>query len=288
MTNSPKPPLRPRGNTPASPWAAGALIVTLALLAVCWPRFAGAASFQVSPTRFEFSLDKRFTNFFTITNNSESTLRIRIYPKFIEFGEGGKFMEKVGHIHDLSRWMVFNPRLVTIRTKQKRIIRFSVRPPKEIDTGEYRAVVFFEELPAEAKGSFKAGKTPGVTLDLKLLTRLGVTLYGLRGEAKIEAKFEPGEYVLTNNQLTYNAHFMNTGNIHLPVNIHAQLLNDAGDTLEEVTSVLVLQRGQRLSWQFLSKKIEIGALQLKIKASAKDFEFEEVMVPIQVNVSQGN
>ena len=118
-TMNPKIPALPvLGQRGMARIAAVALLATLLALATA-PQ-AWAIAFQVSPTRFEFSLKKRFTNFFTLTNNSEETLRVRVYPKFLEIGDGDKIIEKVGHPHDLSTWLVFNPRLVTIRPGRKR------------------------------------------------------------------------------------------------------------------------------------------------------------------------
>ena len=45
------------------------MALLLAIIAPMVSQVAWSASFQVSPTRFEFKLNKRFTDSFTVTNN---------------------------------------------------------------------------------------------------------------------------------------------------------------------------------------------------------------------------
>ena len=98
----------PAGARPATRygrrWTA---LIPMALLGLCAvllpPGNLWAASFQVSPTRFEFPLDKRYTEFFTVTNTASDPVRLRIYPKFVTFDADNKLLEGVQSPHDLSR-----------------------------------------------------------------------------------------------------------------------------------------------------------------------------------------
>ncbi|MCZ6558027.1 MAG: hypothetical protein O7A69_09650, partial [SAR324 cluster bacterium] len=259
------------------------------LLGVLYALPVSAASFQVSPTRFEFPLTKRFTNFFTLTNNSGQSVRIRIYPKFIQFSPDRKIEEKVGHPLDLSRWMVFNPRLVNIRPKQKRTIRFSVRPPRDLSGGEYRAVIFFEEMPARAAAQPQQAQGESVKLQLKLLTRLGVTIYGMIGERNPQLQAGERRVRIEKDQLTVTAMVENTGNVHVSLNIKAQLQDESGDTLSENVQSFSIQREQNVRWSFATKKPEKGKFRLLVTGTGKEKqELLNFAIPIDVGAGQGS
>lgn len=243
---------------------------------------AFAASFGISPTRFEFSLAKRFTNFFTITNNSEQTVRVRVYPKFIEIGDGDKVIEKVGHPHDLSRWMVFNPRLVTVRPGRKRTVRFSVRPPKDLAEGEYRAVVFFEELPGKTASPFREKTQGSLALQLKLLTRLGVSLYGMVGDRRTKIVVGKESKVVGEKLLTVLTPIENEGNFRAQLKIRAALYDEGGKKIHEKENTIILQREQKRNWVFETARPRPGRYLFVAQVTNKGEKVVTVSVPIEV------
>ena len=243
---------------------------------------AFAASFGVSPTRFEFSLAKRFTNFFTITNNSEQTMRVRVYPKFIEIGAEGKVIEKVGHPHDLSRWMVFNPRLVTVRPGRKRTVRFSVRPPKGLAEGEYRAVVFFEELPGKVASPFRETAQGALALQLRLLTRLGVSLYGMVGEKRTKISLGKEPKVVSGKLLTVMTPIENKGNFRARLKFQATLYDEGGNKIHEKENTIILQRAQKRDWVFETARPRPRKYLFVVEVTNKGEKVGTVSVPIEV------
>ena len=261
------------------PKAMGIALLALALF-IAPPAYA--ASFQVSPTRFEFSLSKRFTNFFTLTNIADKSLRVRVYAQFVEIDEKNQIVEKVGHPHDLSRWAVFNPRLLTIRPRQKRTVRFSIRPPRQLGEGEYRAVIFFEELPSRAPASPGAVDNKKVELQLTLLTRVGVSLYGMRGEPRPEAKIEPGKTTVTEKGLSIANFIENLGNTHLNLQLKARLVNADGDEIELPDSVIVIQRDKRKRWEINTAVPPSGKYRLVAVGTNKGEEVLNLDVPVEV------
>ena len=258
----------------------------MGLTAIAWGMFTAitvqAASFQISPTRFEFSLNKRFTNFFTLTNLSESSLRVRVYARFIEVSENNKLVEKVGHPHDLSRWMVFNPRQLTIRAKQKRTIRFSVRSPRDLEDGEYRGVIFFEQLPTRTVSDPTDLSKKTLQLKLTLKTRVGVTLYGMKGEPKTDLAFEHIRVSAGAKGVRISNSIENKGNVHVSLKLNAHLVSEAGGKTELPDSTIVIQRGDKRKWDIQAARLSPGQYRLVVAGTAKKIKVLDLEIPIEV------
>jgi hypothetical protein len=75
--------------------------------------------------------------------------------------------------HSLDRWMVINPLRFTVEPGGFQTVRFSVRPKVEPPTGEYRAMVYFQQDP----GFTQAAERP-----VRVVGRIGVAIYGYVGE----------------------------------------------------------------------------------------------------------
>jgi P pilus assembly chaperone PapD len=248
---------------------------------------ADAASFQVSPVRFEFPLDASFTNFFTVTNNSDKALRVRVYPKFVQIDENGVMVETAESPFDLSSWVVINPRFVSLGPLEKRVVRFSVRAPEKPPApGEYRAVVFFEELPNPPDPAAPdTGK--GTTIRLDLLTRLGATLYGMAGEPKLAVTAELGSTEFADGHWVHSVVLVNRGNAHVVLDAEANLLGADGKALRTWKDLIALQRDQRrvlkLDWQIPPP----GSYSLVLVATGKGIAPVEARLPVKVAPTPG-
>ncbi|MBI3992704.1 MAG: hypothetical protein HY342_05485 [Candidatus Lambdaproteobacteria bacterium] len=245
---------------------------------------AGAASFQVSPSRFEFSIEQRYTNFFTITNNSADPVRVRIYPRFVAFDENGRAVERDNDPHDLGAWLVFNPRQVALLPRQRRVIRFSVRPPPNLTPGEYRAVVFFEELPSAPPTLEKKEEEPpqGVGLTLSLLTRLGVTLYGRVGQAVHEVALAEPQVDLTSAQLKFHGRLQNKGNGHEILRLRGELFDAGNASVAASENLYALHRDQQFNWTFALDKPAPGSYTLVLTGSSEQTRLVERVMPLTV------
>ena len=274
---------------PPRPRASAALACALGLFFAAGALHpAHGASFRISPTRFEFPLTKRFTNFFTLTNISRESVRVRVYARFVEVGEKNQIIEKVGHPHDLSRWLVFNPRLLTVRPKQRRTIRFSVRPPKGLSAGEYRAVVFFEELPPQVERKKTGGDPNSLSLQLTLLTRVGVTIYGMVGKPHVEVRVSERGVEVGDGTLVVTLLIENAGNAHLPVTLVARLLDSANDEMEKANSMVVIHRAQKHRWEFRTDTPPPGKYRLALSGSSNKKPLFQTEFPFEVGAGQGN
>ena len=233
------------------------------------PNLAWAGGLQVSPTRFEFNLERKFNNFFTLANTGDKPLHIKIYPSLVMMGKNNTLVEIQNSPFDLSSYLVFSPRSVTLQPGQRRIIRFTVRPPDNLAAGEYRTVVFFEELPGPDEAPrFTKGKKLGV--DLTLLTRIGVPLYGMMGAKTQEVIFEKGAAERQKGTLSVGGRFVNKGNAHVQIDVDARLLGPGDKLVAQKLEKLFLQRDQKQDWAMEAPVNAGGNYQLVIKAKAGD------------------
>lgn len=264
-------PLRPRlGRLLGAAALLGALLGASAV--------AHATSFQVSPTRFEFSLARRFTNFFTVTNNSGAVLRLRVSTGFLEPDAQGKLQPVTGSPYDMAGWLVINPRRMNLAPEEKRVVRFTVRPPSGLAPGEYRTVVFFEELPPRPQ----AHAPEGMGLEIKLLTRLGITIYGVMGHPQAEFKVEPPTAQVTAGGVHVHAVVHNTGRLHATLDCKATLLDASGKAQGKADLRMVLQRGQQRPFRLTIPRPSAGTYRLHVTVNDGEHTVLDTELPITV------
>lgn len=253
-------------------------LVAACALWLLWSAAAGAASFQVSPTRFEFSLERRFTDFFNVTNNSGDALRLRITTAFIDFDPGGKLIERKDSPYDIAPWIVLNPRRITLAPGEKRVVRFTIRPPDGLKEGEYRTVVFFEEQPLRPEER----KAEGTGFQISLLTRLGVTIYGRVGASAPDLTLEQPSALLEPQQVLLKGVLRNAGTAHSTFDVLATLLRADGTEQGRAQERLTLQRGQRRALELKLARPGPGAYTVKVQGRVEDKTVFAAEVPLTV------
>ena len=250
-----------------------AMVLLLAIIAPMVPQVAWSASFQVSPTRFEFKLNKRFTDSFTVTNNSQKRLRLRVFTSFLDVDDSNKLVPVKNHQLDLSKYVVINPRKFVLRPGQKRVVRFSVRrPPASLAPGEYRVVVFFAELPI-----FSGKKAPppkpstqgGIgRVRIELLTRLGITMYGMKGKPNLKAVLERAKVSLESDRVVVEGRAINKGNVRIPLTLNATLADLTGKTWKSVHGKIVVQRQQWREFRLMLPRPPRGQYRIHLSGSS--------------------
>jgi len=272
---------------------AGALTLLMALAAVVSntvvPNLALGASFQVSPTRFEFKLNKRFTNSFTVTNNSEKKLRIRVFTSFLDVDDSNKLVPVKNHQLDLSKYVVLNPRKFTLRPGQKRVVRFSVRrPPATLKPGEHRVVVFFAELPGfSGRPPPKQSAAPGTLggMRIELLTRLGITMYGMKGEPKLRAELESAKISLKPSQVILEGKAVNKGNVRIPLTLKARLVDLNGKEWHAGRTNIFIQQQQWRGFKLVLPKPPKGSYRILFNGSSGKKVFFKSSLPFETTAS---
>lgn len=137
--------------------------------------FPGAAKAQmsVSPLVIEAKAERgQAQGIITVTNTSNTPSRVRVYAEPFTYSRDNGFQTLPSSPSDLTNYLQFSPRELTIQPGESRRVRLISRLAPNLPDGEYRAVVFNETL-TEAKD--------GAGNNVALVARIGVTLYVRKG-----------------------------------------------------------------------------------------------------------
>lgn len=136
-----------------------------------------------------------------INNSGNETYRARIYTEPFTYDRDTGFKTVESSPNDLSPYLQFSPREVNIKPGESRRIRLLSRLAPNLPDGEYRTVVFTEELKE---------LPPGTTGNQVLVkTRVGVTVYVRKGVAT--PKIEMGDASLHSKDNQVQLLVRNTG-----------------------------------------------------------------------------
>jgi P pilus assembly chaperone PapD len=166
--------------------------------------FSGKASAQmsISPLVIEAKADRgQAQGMITITNTGNTLSRVRVYAEPFTYSRDAGFQTlPVNSPHNLTPYLQFSPRELTIKPGESRRVRLISRLAPNLAEGEYRAVVFNETL-NESKDS--AGN------NVTLATRIGVTYYVRKGN--LSAKLAVNNASFNSQQKQIQLLVRNTG-----------------------------------------------------------------------------
>ncbi len=164
--------------------------------------FAGAAQAQLgaSPLVIEAQANRgQAQAIINIINTTNAPLRARIYTEPFTYSRDNGFQTLSSSSNDLSPYLQFSPRELTVPPGVNRRVRLIVRLAPSLPDGEYRTVVFSETLSeAEPDGRARVGLT----------TRVGTTIYIRKGAVSANLAVDSASFNLAQNQvqlLTRNA-----------------------------------------------------------------------------------
>lgn len=182
-------------------------------------------NFSVAPTRFEVNLDKIVTNEITLLNNTTKPMRIE---SFIETAPG---YEK----SDLNESIKLYPKLVSIKPGGKQVVRFRIKPKGNMKDGEYKSYVVFKEIPLKEKDKGEIGK---VGAQIKMLTELGISVYGYYGDIIKDVKVEnlAVNYNKKNSSLLVKMDSDSKGNSSELFQTKVDMLDEKGRVIETIIS----------------------------------------------------
>lgn len=176
------------------------------------------AQIQVSPLVIEREARKGTARgVINITNKSDKTFRARVYTAPFTYDKNG-FEELKSSSQDLSPFLTFSPRELVIQPGQTRQIRAISRFLPSSAKGEYRAVIFTEDL--EEIKTTNGQQTIGVK------PRMAVTLYVRNGNVAPNLKVESASYNPKTKKITLQV--KNSGNATARPKINWNLKNSAG------------------------------------------------------------
>ena len=145
-----------------------------------WLGILGIASIaqgiEIIPSSYVYQLNALgTTQDVTFYNRKDKPERIKITFKPFRTDGDEKYLGKWGTIY---------PRIITVPPRGQKVLKFAIEPPGNLPTGEYRALLFMEEL--EQKDLTPTGKVvlkEGVSnSQVNMLINLGVVVYGYAGD----------------------------------------------------------------------------------------------------------
>lgn len=131
---------------------------------------------------------------FTVSNPNAENFRARVYTSPFTYDKETGFKALSSSPKDLTPYLQFSPRELQVAASSKRNIRFVVRFPPKLPDGEYRTMIFTENL---QKGTVtKTDTASNVTLQTNIIPRIGVALYVRKGDVSPNltpdsARFDP-------------------------------------------------------------------------------------------------
>ncbi|MGL5592564.1 fimbrial biogenesis chaperone [Cetobacterium sp.] len=218
---------------------------------------------SVAPGVFDVSLDRPVTEEIIVVNNSNEPIRLKVYT--------GK-EEGVEEREYLGEWIRVFPRMLTLDANSERRVKFSVRPPKNITNGEYKGLIFIEELPDVVEG-----KTT-----LTLAGRHGLTVYGIKGKIDYKEisvsniKFENKN----NNKVELVITLANKSRYSIKPEVLVKYLDKKGKIIEEskmrgsrilkdkigtIKGELIATKGESIEVTLISKGQQLYKQNIKLK-----------------------
>lgn len=154
-----------------STWCLTGLTLSAALF---WAN-KSVAQVSISPLVIEVEAKRgQAQGVINVGNNTTEPFRARVYAEPFTYSRDDGFQTlKKGEQSDLTPYLQFSPRELNVPANLERRIRFIVRLPPSLPSGEYRAVVFTENLKEIVN---ERGNSVGVA------TRIGVTIYVRHGD----------------------------------------------------------------------------------------------------------
>lgn len=143
-------------------------------LSCLWVDFPAFAQVGLSPLVVELQANRgQAQGTINVVNNTNEPFRARVYvePFTYETEDGFQVLET--DTDDLSPYLQFSPRELEVEPNTTRRVRFVSRFPPSLPEGEYRAVIFTENLVETLDSN-------GTAVTLK--TRVGSTVYIRHGD----------------------------------------------------------------------------------------------------------
>ncbi|PKH03635.1 molecular chaperone [Psychromonas sp. MB-3u-54] len=167
-------------------------------LAVC--SASSFAAFSVTRTSMGVNLEQPVTKETTLINSGNKPVRVKV-----DFAKPAWAKDK----YYLGDQLVAYPRIVVIPPKGKIQVKVAPRIKKDLQDGEYVALLVFKELPPR-------GKTEQVTV----LMNVGVPYYGRKGKLETGLDFDALRVEKADKGYNLLGTVKNSGNFSYPLNIN--------------------------------------------------------------------
>jgi urease beta subunit len=172
-----------------------------------------------------------------VINSGDTPLRARIYTEPFTYDRDKGFQTLPSDTNDLSPYLQFSPRELTIPPGVTRRVRLRAILAPSLPDGEYRTAVFAETLKESVNGS---GKNVGV------ITRVATTVYIRKGDVSPNLTVDSAQF--NANQKTLQLLVKNIGDASVRLGANWQLKQGERiiQTGESVPTAIVAQSDRNL------------------------------------------
>jgi hypothetical protein len=159
-----------------SSFSLGSILLSSFLL---WGNTA-TADVSVSPMILETQAKRgQAKGTFTVSNLDEKAFRARVFTSPFTYDKEKGFQSLKSSPFDLTPYLQFSPRELQVDGSTQRSIRFITRFPPSLPDGEYRTMIFTENL--QPTIVTETDKKKGVTVNTSIIPRIGVAVYVRKG-----------------------------------------------------------------------------------------------------------
>jgi len=208
------------------------------------------AQMQIEPMVIETQTVKGKTSgVIDITNMGTEVLQVRVYSSPFTYNLDG-FKELKMSSQDLTPYLVYSPRELTIQSGQKRRVRLNMRFLPSTLPGEYRAMIFTEQVIAKE-----------ITLDkpkVGIIPRIGVAVYVRHGDVTPQLTVGNAAYQNSRVVLLVN----NTGKATALTNVSWNLSQAGKEVAADKTQpITVIAEGKR-NIELDKRELKAGTYQI--------------------------
>lgn len=154
---------------------------------------AARADIAISPVVIETEINRgQAQGTITVSNRDAEEFRARVYSLPFTYDKEQGFQLLESSPQDLTPYLQFSPRELQVPGTDQRRIRFIARVPPSLPDGEYRAMLFTENL--EATFQEETDANSDVVLRTAIVPRVGVAVYVRKGDISHELSIDSARY----------------------------------------------------------------------------------------------
>lgn len=212
---------------------------------------------EITPSSFVYDLDSTgLTQDVVFYNRKDRPERVRV--SFKPYGKDGENKY-------LGKWGTIYPKIITVGPDEQKTVKFSIEPPGNIPAGEYRALLFMEELEQKALNNVDGKVTlkNGNVTQINMLINLGVVVYGYGGNRDaLKVSGEVTNVKLGKSKLSFT--LKNNGEITKPyVLVYEGINKKNGKPIVETENLIVVQGYSENIDKELPKGINVKKIYVK-------------------------
>jgi P pilus assembly chaperone PapD len=195
-----------------------------------------AQTFTVSPLlTIADSKGGQSKNSITVTNNGKEPLRMRVYTENFTYDRQKGFVTISNHDRSAIQYLQFSPRELVVPPGVTRNIRVASTLPPSLPDGEYRVVLFLEDL-KEKKLQNNANNNPVV-----MKARVASVFYISKGSGSADLQANAATWDTTNKRMTLVLN--NKGQKSAYPNVNWKIEKDGKEITKNRVLGVVLQAG---------------------------------------------